>query len=396
MKKTGMIMAILLLNCIFCTRMEDETDTKKPGYPARVDIIDGIKTVMNPDFPQDGRINYRIADAITLGGEEGLEEGILFFPYNIRVDSQDYIYVSDAEDMNIKIYDQSGNWIRNVGRRGQGPGEYTRISDFDVSQDGRIFISDIRQRRVSILRTDGTFVSSFLVKRSCDRLRVDETGSRIYFQQFISYRPKGTSGSKDQEIVIKRIDSRGKKPFEYGKFPAGKHVWRSKTEYGMIQVKGHVSQDAHTTVWIVGKGNRLYLGYSKEYLISVLDKKGKPIFRFGREFTPIKHPLYSPDLAHPEYYPAYYSRYFFFDDEENLWLKQYTEGDEMGHLYDVFSSDGIFIRQAVVPEKILRYQNGKAYTIVELESGIYAAKCYKLIEDKSLESKTCSGGKEVR
>jgi len=388
-----MIVVILLLACVYCTRMEEEEDTKKSGYPAREDIIDGIKTVMNPDFPRDGRINYRIADEIILGKEEGPEEGILFFPYDIRVDSQNYIYVVDAEDMNIKVYDQSGNWIRNVGRRGQGPGEYARINDFDVSQDGRIFISDIRQRRVSILRTDGTFVSSFLVKRGCDRLRVDETG-RIYFQHFISYKPVGTSGEKDEEMIIKRTDSRGKNPFEYGKFPAGKFVWRPKSVSGMIQVTGHVSQDAHTTVWIVNKSGRLYLGYSRDYLITILDKKGKPLFKFGREFTPIKHPLYNPDLAHPEYYPAFHSKNLFFDDEGNLWLKQYTKNDKADHLYDVFSKDGIFIRQAVVPEKILRYQNGKAYTIVESESGEYVAKCYKLIENKSLESQTGSAGEK--
>jgi hypothetical protein len=385
MKKTGMIVIILLLACLYCTRMKEEADKKRPGYPVREDIIEGIRTVMNPDFPQDGRIHYRMAEVITLGEEAGPEEGILFFPYDIRVDSQDHIYVADAEDMNIKVYDQNGSWIRNVGRRGQGPGEYMALSDFDVSQDDRIFISDIRQRRISILRTDGTFISSFTTKGGCARLRVDETG-HVYLQHLVSFRPEGTSGEKNQEIIIKRIDSRGKNPFEYGKFPAGKFVWRPKTEQGTIHITGHESQDAHTTVWIVGKGSRLYLGYSKEYLISVLDKKGKPIFRFGREFTPIKHPLYSPDLAHPECYPAFYSRYLFFDDECNLWLKQYTDSDETGHVYDVFSPDGIFIRQAVVPERIFRFQNGKAYSIVKLESETYAAKCYKLIKNKSSES----------
>ena len=132
MKKTGMIVVILLLACVYCTRMEEEADTKKSGYPAREDIIDGIKTVMNPDFPRDGRINYRITDEIILGKEEGPDEGILFFPYDIRVDSQDYIYLVDREDMNIKVYDQSGNWIRNVGRKGQGPGEYIYLITVNI------------------------------------------------------------------------------------------------------------------------------------------------------------------------------------------------------------------------------------------------------------------------
>jgi len=395
MKKTGIIVVILLLACVYCTRMEKEADTKKPGYPAQEDIIDGIKTVMNPDFPQDGRINYRIADEIILGEEEGPEEGILFFPYDIRVDSQDQIYVLDAEDVVIKIYDRNGIWIRNVGRKGQGPGEYMDISDFEVSHDGRIFILDAQQHRVSILRPDGTFDSSFLVKGYFFRLKVDKK-EQVYLQQNISFTQKGNSGSHEMEMILKRTDSKGKYLFEYGRFPYLKFVWRPRKTAQGIRVTSHWSREAHTTVWIVGKGGQLYVGYSEDYLVTVLDRRGKPLFKFGREFTPIKHPLYNPDLAHPKYYPAFYSRYLFIDDEENLWLKQYNENDKTNHLYDVFSPEGIFIRQAVVPEKILRYQNGKAYSIVELESGIYAAKCYKLTEDKSLESQTGSGGKEVR
>lgn len=42
--------------------------------------------------------------------------------------------------------------------------------------------------------------------------------------------------------------------------------------------------------------------------------------------------------------------------------------------------NGIFIRQAIVPERIIRYQNGKVYTVVETADGDRVAKCYKLIK----------------
>lgn len=380
MNKTGVIAIILLLFCLQCSKNKERSDVNNSGYPIREDIIEGVKTVMNPDFPQDGRINYKIANVITLGNRRGPEEGKLFFPYDMRVDSEDQIYVLDAEDVVIKIYDRNGIWLRNVGRRGQGPGEYITISDFEVSHDGKIFILDTQQHRVLIFRPDGTFDSSFLVKGSCLRLKVDEK-LQVYLQQNISFTRKGTYGSHEMEMILKRTDSKGKKLFEYGRFPYRKFVWRPRKTTQGIRITSHESREAHTTVWFVGKSGKLYVGYSGDYLVTVLDARGKPLLKFGRTFTPIKHPLYSPDLAHPKYYPAFYSRYVFIDNEENLWLKQYHESDKTEHLYDVFSKEGIFIRQAIVPERIFQFQNGKAYTILELESGDYVAKCYKLVEE---------------
>lgn len=379
MNKTSVIAIFLLLFCLQCTENQEREDANNFGYPIREDIIEGIKTIMNPDYPRDGRVVYTMTDVITLGGEGEPEDGILFYPHKIRVDAKDNIYVSDAVDKTIKIFDRNGKWIKNVGKRGQGPGEYMAINDFDVSRDGRIFISDIRQHRVSILSSDGTFVSSFLTEHGCARLKVDEE-DRIYLQLYISFKPTGAFRSRDEEFIIKRTDLKGKNSREYGKFPAGKFVWRSEKTNGAISVIPHISPDAYTTSWTVDKSGRLFLGNNRDYLITILNKKRKPIFRFGREFTKIKHPLYSPDLAHPEYYPAFYSRYFFFDDEENLWLKPYTDSDETGHIYDVFSPEGIYIRQVIVAEKILQYQNGKACTIVETESGDYLAKYFKLVE----------------
>ena len=379
MKKMGIIMIVLLFLCISCNKNNNEGDLNKTGYPVQEEIVDGIKTIMNPDFPRDGQIKYKMADVITLGGEEDPEEGMLFYPYKIRVDTQNNIYVLDIQDKKIKIYDDKGNWVHNIGGRGQGPGEFMAIGDFDVSYDGRIFVSDLRQSRISILRTDGSFLSSFIM-RSCERLRVDEQG-QIYLQQFISSIKTASSDSWDYEMLIKRIDSKGKNLYEFGKFKDRKHVQITKIVNGETHVSGHSSPEGYITVWIVGKDCRLYLGYSRDYLFTVMDKNGKPLFKFGRKFIPIPHPLYSPDLAHPRYYPAFYSSgYLFLDDENNLWLRQYTQSENDGCVYDVFSPDGMFIRQALVPATIFCYRNGKAYSIVELESGLYETKCYRLIE----------------
>jgi hypothetical protein len=53
---------------------------------------------------------------------------------------------------------------------------------------------------------------------------------------------------------------------------------------------------------------------------------------------------------------------------------------DTGHIYDIFSPEGIFIRQAIVPDRIYLYKGGRVYTVVELERRVYEVKTYKLEE----------------
>jgi hypothetical protein len=125
---------------------------------------------------------------------------------------------------------------------------------------------------------------------------------------------------------------------------------------------------AHTTVWTVDDEGKLYVGYNEKYRLNVYDPDGELIFGFGRDFMPIKYENYRGG-ANPEFWSAF-SRYLIFDDESNLWLWHHTgKEEEEGYEYDVFSPDGIYIRQVVVPRRIHRIKNGKAYCIVRNEEG---------------------------
>ena len=376
-----MLTLIVALSFMNCDRQGDPVVKDISAYPVKTEIVDGIKTVMNPDFSRDGRIVYKMSEAITLGPETGPEETILFSPRKIRVDALGNAYVLDAEDIRIKIYDVDGNWIRNVGHRGQGPGEYMAISDFDVTKDGTIYILDTPQRRITVYTNVEKHITSFPLKGYGAKIGVDETGL-VYVQLNISYRQVGNSGSKVMDMILSRTDSKGDKYFEYGKYPYILNVWRPVKSAAGIRVQNDWSYEAHTTVWIPSRIG-LYLGYSQEYLITVLNKKGIPIFRFGREFEKIRHPEYSPDLAHPRYYPAYNSYFVFFDNDGNLWLKQYMKSEEPAHVYDVFSPEGLYIQQAVVPTRIYQLHNGIAYTILTLERRVYEAKRFKLTANGS-------------
>lgn len=60
------------------------------------------------------------------GGLDVPSEQILANPVDIAISDEGLIYILDSEDNDIKIFKQDGTFIKHVGRRGNGPGEFVR------------------------------------------------------------------------------------------------------------------------------------------------------------------------------------------------------------------------------------------------------------------------------
>jgi sugar lactone lactonase YvrE len=145
-----------------------------------------------------------------------------------------------------------------------------------------------------------------------------------------------------------------------------------------------MAREAATTGWGVDRNGRLYAGYNEKYELGVWDPEGTLLFRFGRKFEPVKNPLSKPSAGRtlaartqPGNLPAF-NPDFFFDDDGNLWLPLYRAGDKDPFLYDVFSPDGIYLKQIAAPFRIYQVRGGKAYAIVESEEGFRVLKCFRL------------------
>lgn len=57
--------------------------------------------------------------------------------------------VLDQIQGNVKVFDPSGSWLRSVGRLGDGPGEFRRVSDMVVIRDDMLIVLDRVHRRLS-------------------------------------------------------------------------------------------------------------------------------------------------------------------------------------------------------------------------------------------------------
>ena len=47
------------------------------------------------------------------------------------------------------------------------------------------------------------------------------------------------------------------------------------------------------------------------------------------------------------------------------------------YLYDVFSPEGVYLKQVVVPFRIYQVRKDRMYAIVETEEGFRVLKCYR-------------------
>ena len=74
------------------------------------------------------------------------------------------MYVSERQDLQMRIYDAAGNLERVVGRRGQGPGEFQSMGHLGLLGD-TVWVLDSRNRRITLFNLDGDLIESVRAPR---------------------------------------------------------------------------------------------------------------------------------------------------------------------------------------------------------------------------------------
>ena len=72
-------------------------------------------------------------------------------------DASGNLYIFDRQSGRITMVDTSGEFVREVGEPGEGPGEFRMAVDFTALPDGRLIVADIGHRAYQIFGADGAF-----------------------------------------------------------------------------------------------------------------------------------------------------------------------------------------------------------------------------------------------
>jgi hypothetical protein len=76
----------------------------------------------------------------------------------LLVDAKGNIWVLEASTQEIRVFDPRGKHLRNIGRKGQGPGEFIYADGMAMAPGGMIWVHDPQNARFSIFNQEGKFV----------------------------------------------------------------------------------------------------------------------------------------------------------------------------------------------------------------------------------------------
>ena len=82
------------------------------------------------------------------------EEAQLYRPGRFVRDEDGYYYVMDVGNNRIAVFSPEGMYVRQIGRKGSGPGEF-RGGTIKYLHDGLLIVYDLIQQRTTRYRTDG-------------------------------------------------------------------------------------------------------------------------------------------------------------------------------------------------------------------------------------------------
>ena len=101
-------------------------------------------------------LSFTLHEHLVIGDdEEAPSEYLLYYPELVRTDSQGNIYVRDARQTNVRVFDASGQFVTTIGNRGEGPGEMREIFSMHVDGDDRLIVADRMSRRFTIFTDMG-------------------------------------------------------------------------------------------------------------------------------------------------------------------------------------------------------------------------------------------------
>lgn len=134
-----------------------------------------------------------VVEELAIGVETGDEEYMFGVVRDVAAAPDGTIWVVDSRPMVIRMYDADGEFIRDVGREGQGPGEY-QSATLQVLPDGRVAVWDYMNNRISLFSSQGVYQDGIAVDASLGgsgTLQVDTEGN-LYVRDLIQFEGFGT------------------------------------------------------------------------------------------------------------------------------------------------------------------------------------------------------------
>jgi hypothetical protein len=342
-------------------------------WKGHIEEKNGMAIVNNPEEPLYQEPLFTLEEELSIGGGDEREEYIFMEINSIAIDDHSNIFVLDRRAAHIKVFDSTGAFLRRIGRRGQGPGEYQNPITMFLTHDQKIVVEDFISRRLSFYSLEGKHLKDLSFGHMLlGKIDMDQAG--CFYAMTTEYYVPTEDGIQIGQYLIKKFDSR----LDYLYTLAASSVPQQMDHFMYyFMLMFDINNDGNV---IVGNG--------QDYILDIFDSEGSLIRRIKKEYSPVKvtpeavkeqkeSMLYELKTQVPTYHSAY--RSFRWSEDDRLYVRTWEKAtDGSTYVYDVFDSEGRFIAKMPLSVGPWTLKNNKLYTISEDETGYHSVKRYKV------------------
>lgn len=335
--------------------------TSSSPRPVTVADSAGVRITLSAE---DSR-RFAVVDStpvLSLGGPDVTGPTLFGNISGVRLDGRGRVWVADGQSAEVRIFDSAGAFVKGVGGRGEGPGEFIGIRLLGSFVGDSVAVWDDAQGRLTVLDPEGNVA----------RVVTGDGGQAPPPNAFRTF-PDGTVLARVREVlpagalepgtvipdtaVFARVDYSTMESEMLGGAPAPKWLWTGRNSvpipfllnpgFDLSGTELHVTSGTAFRIRVL-EGGRLTESYG-------LDRDPTPITDAERqEYANLfagasvdaqQQDEYLSVLGHPEVpslLPAY--RSIVVADDGDVWAERYDRG-----VFDVYDSEGVFRGQVDVP-----------------------------------------------
>lgn len=322
-------------------------------FLAAVGSAQVIENAAKPPSAKAGRV-VSLKEVARITDEQG--KFLFVQPFNVLTGHDGSVYVQESQQL-LK-FDAQGRFVKNLLKRGQGPGELDdNLTDVIVREKDIILWSSNNYKLIR-LGLDGRLIEDKKLVQGFLGSLLGAFGGRYVFlrrdMDQASSRPR-TSGIFETPRRLVIVPENGE--------AVATPVLMPMTEAIHFR-PGSVSSSTISRAMPVAAGEReVFVFHTPDYLIKLLDLgTGEVVRSFRRPYDRVKY-----DQKVPPGYPAELLPKFYNDlcrllwRQGNLWAVTSTFDKNKGILVDVFSREGQYLDNFYLPLFKIRRNNPQYY-----------------------------------
>ena len=338
-------------------------------WKGSIETVDGVRLVHNPKAPMYPEGALELQEDLSIGAAEGAEEYMFIRLRGLAVDDEGAIYALDQRKPRVDVFSSSGTFLRSIGRKGQGPGEFQTPFFISLSPAGELMVGGMDRRSyfdrsgVFLRSQDNTVQPFAFIKYLANG---DTVGTRMVMEE---QKPR-------YEVVLCGPDIKQKSVLAFSRMPD------PSAKYDLF---------ASVIRWDVSGGKEIACASGEgDYSLSVFDKDGGVVRKILKDYDPVpvsdadierlmkQHGFESRDeVTAPRDLPPI--RWIYADEDGRIYVATWQRDAKSGiALFNVFDPEGRYLCDYLIPGEPIVFKSGKLYAIVEDADGIQYIKRYRM------------------